>query len=249
MLQRDILPFNTKDIDMPKLYLVPNTLTDDVRIEDVAPSVALALKGVRVFFVEEPKSARALLKKLCPELVLSECQYIDLNEHTPFKEVARSFAECKDRDMAIISEAGYPCVADPGAELVRLAHEAGMAVVPLMGASSIILALAASGLGGQNFAFNGYLPKDKDERIRKIKFLEKRSTTERQTQIVMETPYRNQALLEDFIAACHPNTLLCVASDLGGASQMIRTAPISRWQQMRPVLDKKPALFLLLYIY
>lgn len=233
---------------MPKLYLIPNSLTEQIRLEDMPSSVALAIKDVRVFFVEEPKSARALLKKLDPQMVLSERRYIDLNEHTSLQDIQRLFKEIKQEDAAIISEAGYPCVADPGAELVRLAHEEGSEIVPLIGASSIILALAASGLGGQNFAFNGYLPKDKQERLKQIKMLEKRSSLEKQTQIIMETPYRNQALFEDILSVCHPKTLLCIAADLTGPGQMVKTASISQWQAKKPVLEKKPALFLLLYI-
>ena len=232
-----------------KLYLIPNTLTDEAKSDSIASTVAQAIGHIRVFFVEEPKSARALLKKLNPDFPLSEFRYIDLNEHTLIREVEHQWAEVGDQDIAIISEAGYPCVADPGAELVRLAHQKGIAVIPLTGASSIILALAASGLGGQNFAFNGYLPKDKDERLKKIKVLEKRSHTEKQTQIVMETPYRNQSLLEDLISVCNAQTLLCVASDLTGPLQMIKTASVAQWQKMGMKLEKKPTLFLLLYIY
>jgi 16S rRNA (cytidine1402-2'-O)-methyltransferase len=235
-------------VNMSKIYLIPNTLTDNATSDAIAACVAHAIKHVRVFFVEEPKSARALLKKLNPDIVLSEATYIDLNEHTPIRDVEERLKEVGAQDMAIISEAGYPCVADPGADLVRLAHQQGIEVVPLTGASSIILALAASGLGGQNFAFNGYLPKDRDERFKKIRLLEKRSQAERQTQIFMETPYRNQQLLEDVLSACNAQTLLCVASDLTGSSQMIKTASISQWKQKGVKLEKNPTLFLLLYI-
>ena len=226
-----------------KLYLIPNTLTDEAKGDSIASSVAQAIKHVRLFFVEEPKSASALLKKLNPDFPLSECTFIDLNEHTLIKEAGQYLSQAQD--MAIISEAGYPCVADPGADLVRLAHERGIEIVPLIGASSIILALASSGLGGQNFAFNGYLPKDKDERTKKIKALEQRSSVEKQTQIVMETPYRNQHLLEDILSVCNPKTMLCVASDLTGPEQMIKTASVSQWQKSGIKLEKKPTLFLM----
>jgi len=234
---------------MSKIYLVPNTLTDDAKADCIASCVAQAIAHVRVFFVEEPKSARALLKKLNPQLVLSDCQYIDLNEHTQLRDIEQRLADLGGQDAAIISEAGYPCVADPGADLVRLAHQQGIKIVPLTGASSIILALAASGLGGQNFAFNGYLPKDKDDRLKKIRMLEKRSSLEKQTQIVMETPYRNQQMLEDLINVCNAQTLLSVASDLTGPAEMVKTATIAQWQKMGIQLQKKPTLFLLLYIY
>lgn len=232
-----------------KLYLIPNTITEEFSTDSFAPYIAKAIKNVRLFFVEEPKSARTLLRKLDSNFPLNECEYISLNEHTSFKEIEEKLNHFHGTEMAIISEAGYPCVADPGADLVRWAHQKGIEVVPLIGASSIILALASSGLGGQNFAFNGYLPKDKEERLRKIKALEQRSRSERQTQIIMETPYRNQNLLQDFLSACHPEVLLCVASDLTGPSQMIKTATIGQWKAMNIQLEKKPTLFLLLYFY
>ncbi len=232
-----------------KLYLVPNTLTQEADASLIPDSVAKAIQAVRVFFVEEPKSARALLKKLQPHFPLAECTFFALNEHTSLIETRQCLVSTvnQGKDIGIISEAGYPCVADPGADLVRLAHAQGIEVVPLAGASSIILALAASGLNGQNFAFNGYLPKDKGERFKKIKALEQRSAQEGQTQIVMETPYRNQNLLEDFLNVCHPKTLLCVACDITGPAQMIKTCSITEWRKKTIVLEKKPTLFLLLY--
>ena len=206
------------------------------------------IKDVRAFFVEEPKSARALLKAIDLNFPLSECKYVDLNEHTTLKELEKSFKELGHQDMAIISEAGYPCVADPGANLVRLVHKAGGEVIPLAGASSIILALAASGLNGQNFAFNGYLPKDKEHRYTKIRTLEQRSRKETQTQIFMETPYRNQNLLEDLLTVCQAETQLCIACDITGPSQMIKTFSVSQWKHKAITLPKQPTLFLLLYI-
>ena len=229
---------------MAKLYLIPNILSEQAKGDTVAAYISSVIKDIRVFFVEEPKSARALLKKIAPDFPLSECIYIDLNEHTALADIEGHLKEQGQKDMAIISEAGYPCVADPGAGLVRLIHQAGGQVVPLAGASSIILALAASGLNGQNFAFNGYLPKDKDERVKKIRTLEQRSMNEGQTQIVMEAPYRSQSLLEDILAACQPRTLLCIACDVTGSDQMIRTQSIAQWKKQSITLLKKPTLFL-----
>ncbi len=234
---------------MPKLYLIPNILINRAKADSMATSVAQAIRPLRLFFVEGPKSARALLRTLDPDFPLSECVFLPLNEHTQSKEIESHFSQSHDRDMAIISEAGYPCVADPGAELVRLAHGQGVEVVPLVGASSIILALAASGLNGQNFAFNGYLPKDRQERLKKIKTLEQRSAQEGQTQIVMEAPYRNQNLLEDLLSVCDTKTLLCTASDITGPQQMIKTATVTQWRKMAIRLEKVPTVFLLLYIY
>lgn len=230
---------------MAKLYLIPNVLSQGAGADSLAGNLVAAIKDVRLFFVEEPKSARALLKKIDPNFPLSKCTYINLNEHSPLKEIEKNFKETANQDMGIISEAGYPCIADPGAELVRLVHQAGGEVVPLPGASSIILALAASGLNGQNFAFNGYLPKDKDQRLKKIKQLEQRSQLEGQTQIMMEAPYRSQALLEDLVAVLSARTLLCVACDITGSNQMIRTQTVGQWKKMSINLPKIPALFLL----
>ena len=232
---------------MTKLYLIPNFLSNESKADVMASYIAQTIKDVRVFFVEEPKAARSLLKKLSPDFPLSECSYIDLNEHTSLKEVEGYFKEHAGRDMAIISEAGYPCVADPGSALVRWVHQAEGQVIPLAGASSIILALAASGLNGQNFAFNGYLPKDRDQRLKKIKTLEQRSSQEGQTQIIMETPYRNQNILEDLLSACNPKTSLCIACDITGPSQMIHTLSVDQWKRKALNLPKAPTLFLLLY--
>ncbi len=233
---------------MAKLYLIPNTLSEEASASSIAAYVASFVKHIRVFFVEEPKSARALLKKINPDFPLSECKYIDLNEHTSIELIEEALNASQGQDIGIISEAGYPCVADPGANLVRLAHVEGRPVVPLAGASSIILALAASGLNGQNFAFNGYMPKDKAERFKKIRSLEQRSHNEGQTQILMEPPYRSQSLLDDILAACNPKTQLCVASDITGPNQMIHTRTIEQWKKNPITLFKRPTLFLLLYI-
>ncbi len=238
-----------------KLYLIPNILTQEVEtrqpvVSVVEPclvstnsipvAVSQAIRPIRLFFVEEPKAARALLRRLDANFPLGECTFVPWNEHT------KNSVEFKNgQDAGIISEAGYPCVADPGAELVRLAHAQAIEVVPLPGASSIILALAASGLNGQQFAFNGYLPKERQERLKKIKILEQRATQEGQTQIVMEAPYRSQNLLGDILSVCHPKTLLCVACDVTGHHQMIKTLPVDEWKKKGIVLDKIPTLFLM----
>jgi 16S rRNA (cytidine1402-2'-O)-methyltransferase len=226
-----------------KLFLIPNHIqeTTDVLLPVFAPGI----EHLRVFFVEEIKSARRLLKKLNPSLVIDQCVFYDLNEHTPFKEVENNFKQSSDQDIGIISEAGCPCVADPGAAVVLLAHKYGREVIPLVGPSSIMLALMASGFNGQNFAFNGYLPKERMERIKKIKDLEKRSASEKQTQIFMEAPYRNQNLFGDILQNCGSNTLLCVAVDLMGPTQYIKTHTISQWKSESIDINKRPALFLL----
>lgn len=208
-------------------------------------AIGPAIGHIRTFFVEEPKSARKLLRELSVDFPLQQCAFLDLNEHTTETEVSGYIPLIKGEDTGIISESGCPCVADPGADLVFLAHRNNVEVVPLVGPSSILLAVMASGLGGQNFAFNGYLPKTGAERIAQIRFFEKRAVQERQTQIFMETPYRNQDIFDDMLKACGPKTSLCVACDLTGSEQFIKTRPIDEWRKSGLLLPKKPALFII----
>lgn len=227
-----------------KLYLVPNSINEE-SMNLLPDYIAREIKDVRVFFVEEPKSCRRLLKSLNPQFPLADCRFLDLNEHSDPKQVQEYAKILKEGDSAIISEAGCPCVADPGADLVYLAHQFNIEIVPLVGPSSILLALMASGLSGQNFAFNGYLPKDRLARSAKIRSLEDRSFKEKQTQIFMEAPYRNQGILEDVLATAGEQTRLCIACDITGPQQSIRTMSIKEWKKTTVNIDKKPALFLL----
>lgn len=204
------------------------------------------IRGLRLFFVEEEKPARHFLKKLNPAVPVNEYQLRPLNEHTAGAQVSEYVQLLQGQSAGLISAAGCPCVADPGADLVLLAQQNGIEIVPLAGPSSIILALMASGLNGQNFAFNGYLPRERGARNAKITELEKRSAQEGQTQIFMETPYRNESLLAQLLETCHPATLLCVAVDLTCPGQWIRTAAVAEWRKTKaPDLDKRPAMFLL----
>jgi len=229
---------------MPKLYLVPNLIHEAAN--NLLPVyIAEEIKAVRVFFVEEPKSARRLLKKLNPQIVFDECRFYDLNEHSNPKQILEYASILKEGDSAVISEAGCPCIADPGANMVLLAHQNGIDIIPLVGPSSILLALISSGLNGQNFAFSGYLPKDRQERAKKIKLLEERSLKEKQTQIFMEAPYRNQNILEDILELCQEKTYLCIACDITGPDQMIKTMSIREWKKTPVNIDKRPALFLI----
>ncbi len=228
----------------PKLYLIPNTINEEER--HLLPEyIAREIHDVRIFFVEEPKSARRLLKRLNAQFPLGESRFYDLNEHTTSKQVEEYIKILQEGDGAIISEAGAPCVADPGADLVLLAHRHHVDIMPLVGPCSIVMALMASGLNGQNFAFNGYLPRDRQERTRKIKQLEERSLKEKQTQIFMEAPYRNQNILEDILGTCHDQTHLCVACDITSSNQIIKTMRIKEWKKNSLNFDKKPALFLI----
>ncbi len=228
---------------MSCLYLIPNNISEDHF--DLPLNVAEAIVNIRLFFVEEPKFARRLLKQLNPDFPLQQCQFLDLNEHTKPAAIKEYIELLKQNDAGIISESGCPCVADPGADLVLLAHQQDVEIVPLVGPSSILLALMASGLGGQNFAFNGYLPKDQTQRISKIKNLEQRALKEGQTQILMETPYRNQSIFDELIRTLNPQTLLCVAVDLTGQEQSIKTKTIAQWQKSNIPLPKLPALFII----
>ncbi|MDE1921219.1 MAG: SAM-dependent methyltransferase [Candidatus Omnitrophica bacterium] len=229
---------------MSKLFLVPNTISEE-RYDLLPEYIAPEIRGVRVFFVEEPKSGRKLLKNLDPAFPLRDCRFLGLNEHTSSHDIHSFIDILKKQDGAVISESGCPCVADPGSELVALAHQNRIEVIPLIGPSSIILALMASGLNGQNFAFNGYLPKDRTQRIQKIKQLQERSSKEKQAQIFMEAPFHNQSLLEDILASCRDNTRLCIACDIAGPHQSIKTMSIEAWKKSTVELDKKPVLFLL----
>ncbi|MCB9757319.1 MAG: SAM-dependent methyltransferase [Candidatus Omnitrophica bacterium] len=226
-----------------KLFLIPNQIYDSS--DGFLPIFAPGIEHVRVFFVEEIRSARRVLKKLNPQISFDQCVFYDLNEHISFKETQENFKKTDDQDIGVISEAGCPCLADPGADVVLLAHRRGFEIIPLVGPSSIVLALMASGLNGQNFAFNGYLPKEKGDRIKRIKELEQRSAREQQTQIFMEAPYRNQNLLNDILNNCHGDTLLCVAADLMSPAAVIKTCRICDWKNKKIDIHKKPALFLL----
>ncbi len=228
-----------------KIYLIPTTISENETLATLSSDIAKIAGELRFFLVEQEKSARQFLRKLNPAFPLAECKLFLLNEHTSATTISEYLEQCAGRDIGILAEAGVPCVADPGADIVLLAHKRNIEVVPLAGPSSILLGLMASGLNGQNFAFNGYLPKDKNERIRKIKALEERSFRENQTQIFMETPYHSQDILSDIIASCREETLLCVACQLTSPTQQIKTRPIREWKKNTPQINKQPAVFLL----
>ena len=227
-----------------KLYLIPNTITDEASINVLPAYLGPAIEQVRFFAVEEEKAARRILKKINPQISFDRCTLVKLNEHTRPQEVEKILAQAGNQDIGIISEAGCPGVADPGTPLVLLAHRRNWEVVPLVGPSSILLALMASGLNGQNFCFHGYLPKEKELRIQKLKSLEKCSSLEHQTQIFMETPYRNENIFEDILNSCHAETLLCIACDLTAPTQFIKTLPIKEWRSQKISLHKRLVVFL-----
>jgi 16S rRNA (cytidine1402-2'-O)-methyltransferase len=243
------------------LYLIPNTLGSSDAGGDplahVIPEEVRALTASLDYFVaENAKTARAFLKLVAAKHALAkplqEIAIVELNVNTPAQALAGLLAPLQaGRHGGLLSEAGVPAVADPGADLVRLAHQHGVQVKPLVGPSSLLLAVMASGLNGQSFAFNGYLPTDAALRAKRIKELENRSCAERQTQLFIETPYRNAAMLDALVANCQQGTLVCVATDLSLPTESIRTSTASAWKSLLaagkgPDFHKKPTVFLLL---
>jgi 16S rRNA (cytidine1402-2'-O)-methyltransferase len=228
------------------LYLIPTPLGDtplDLVLPEETRRIASRLDH---FVVEHAKTARAFLKRIGTATPLQQLTLAELNEHTPESELLNLMAPLQaGHDVGLLSEAGCPAVADPGANLVRLAHRSGIPVKPLVGPSSILLALMASGLVGQRFAFHGYLPAKPDERAKALKELEKRATREDAAQAFIETPYRNPAMLETILAACQPDTLVTVACDLTLTTEYIITKTVETWRKSLPELNKRPCVFLL----
>ena len=228
------------------LYLVPNTLGNPDTKETIPEGIKGRVNDISLFIVENLRNARRYLKSLNREIQIDSLTFFELNEHTPAEEIPTFLDRVeKGMDAAIISEAGVPGVADPGAAVVRLAHEKGIRVVPLTGPSSILLALMASGLNGQSFCFHGYLPVKKPDRIRKIREIEQTAVRKGETQLFIEAPYRNDALLSDILETCHPSTLLCIAADITLESEFIFTKTTAAWKKKKPALHKRPVLFLI----
>jgi 16S rRNA (cytidine1402-2'-O)-methyltransferase len=231
-----------------RLYLIPVPLSATAEAGGLPLNTLEHVRRLTHFVVEEPKTARRHLKEMGHPTPISQLHLTELNQHTALDALSELMTPLlKGLDVGLMSEAGCPAVADPGAQLVRMAHQQGILVLPLVGPSSLLLALMASGLDGQRFAFQGYLPTEAGQRKTRIEALEKRSRLERETQLCIETPYRNDVLfaaLRDSLASA---TLLCVASDLTGASQMVRTLSVAQWRrESAPLLHKNPTVFLFL---
>ena len=228
------------------LFLIPVPL-GDTETRRVLPEYNRdVILSIRHFVVENVRTARRFLTKVEPAIVIDELSFRELNKHTSPAEVSdflRPLAE--GHSVGVISEAGCPAIADPGADVVAIAQRKGYPVVPLVGPSSILLSLMASGFNGQSFAFHGYLPIDAAERVAMIKKMESRVYGESQTQLFIETPYRNQRLVEELIRVCRPSTKLCVAADITCADEYIRTRPVKEWAGKLPDLSKRPTIFLL----
>lgn len=233
--------------DIPALYLIPSNLAEgDPAV--VLPSTVLRVAGsLHHFIAENAKAARAFLKAINHPLPLREIRISELNEHTPPDVLPALLAPLREGfPCGLLSECGCPAIADPGAALVLLAHDGGIPVRPLVGPSSVLLALMGSGLQGQRFVFHGYLPATQAEREQEVKRLESDSRDHDRTHVFIETPYRNRSLFESLIACCAPQTLLCVASDLTGPAEHITTRTIAAWQRSdAPQIQRIPAVFLI----
>ena len=202
--------------------------------------------GIRHFIVEDVRTARRFLKLVDRSIDIDQLTFYTLNKHTNPEEVASMLRPLEEGSpMGVISEAGCPAVADPGADVVAIAQRKGLQVIPLVGPSSIILAVMGSGFNGQSFAFNGYLPIEPDERIKTLKKLEQRAYTENQTQLFIETPYRNAKMMADILKACRPQTHLCIAAGLTTKDEYIKTRTVKEWVGKLPALEKIPCIFLI----
>ncbi|MFV0365240.1 MAG: SAM-dependent methyltransferase [Mangrovibacterium sp.] len=231
---------------MASLYLIPITL-GETALETVLPSNNSKITGqLKHFIVENVRTARRFLKQVDKDINIDELTFYELNKHTDLKAIGEYLQPLKDGfSVGIMSEAGCPGIADPGAEVVRLAHQKDIHIVPLVGPSSILLAMMASGMNGQNFAFNGYLPIKKNEKQKHLKMLEGRIFKENQSQVFIEAPYRNLQLLEDLLACCAPNTKLCIACNITCNDEYIKTKTIAQWKKAQPDIQKKPTIFIL----
>lgn len=231
---------------MANLYLIPVTLGESELDHVIPPNHREIIRSISHFIVENIRTARRFLRKADKNIDIDQLHFFELNQHTDMTRI-HTFLEpiAQGRHIGVMSEAGCPGVADPGADVVRIAHEKGIRVIPLVGPSSILLAMMASGMNGQNFAFNGYLPIKKDEKARHIQFLEKRIYTENQSQLFIEAPYRNMQLLEDLLTNCQPRTRLCIACDITLDTEFIRTLPVGEWEKNKPDIQKRPVIFIL----
>lgn len=230
-----------------KLYLLP-TFLGDTTVERIIPAGTLEIiRGLRFFVVENVRTARRMLSKMKMPVAIEELEFVELDKHHPEDPDLMTYlgAALNGQDVGVMSEAGTPCVADPGAYIVELAHQAGIKVVPLVGPNAMILALMASGFNGQSFCFHGYLPIKGPERVKALRDLERRASINKETQLFIETPFRNNAMLEDILKTCRPQTMLCIACDLTTDTETIVSQSVGEWRQKKYDFNKRPAVFLL----
>jgi 16S rRNA (cytidine1402-2'-O)-methyltransferase len=232
---------------MPNLYLIPTPIAEN-SYDELSPRTLQFVADLRCFVVENLKTARRVLRKMNFKANFDqEVQFFEFDKHRSSDDfiTVKSWVQDK-KDIGLMSEAGLPCIADPGSVIVALAHSYGYTIVPLAGPSSIVLALVSSGLNGQNFAFNGYLPIDRPDRVKKLQIMESKVFTDKQTQLFMETPYRNLSVLDDILKHCSPRLSLSIAADIGGEQAFIRMMTIAEWKKVPvPELHKLPAIFTL----
>ncbi len=228
-----------------KIYLIPTVLAENTQEATILNSVKNIILETKVFLVENIRTTRRFISSLRLGIVIDELVFYEVDKDTTPTQVLAYFKEIGKQTVGIISEAGCPGIADPGSVVVALAHIHNIAVIPLVGPSSILLALIASGFSGQSFVFLGYLPIEKADKIKKIKQIETDIYSKNQTQIFMETPYRNQAMFEDLIANCKTQTKLCIASNITAENEFIKTRTIQEWKLDKPQINKIPTIFLL----
>lgn len=229
-----------------QLYLIPTAL-GETELNRILPSYnAEIVSALKFFIVEDVRTARRFLKQVNREINIDELTFFILNQHTKPEEISSFLKPLKDgNDLGIISEAGCPAIADPGADVVALAQQQNIKVIPLIGPSSILLSLMGSGFNGQSFAFLGYLPVQQSDKVKALKKMESRIYFEHQTQIFIETPYRNMKMLEDILSTCQSNTKLCIAVDITLETEFIKTKTIAEWKKQKPDLNKRPCIFLI----
>ena len=231
---------------MSSLYLIPTSL-GDTSFEKILPAYNTEIiNSIKHFIVEDIRSARRFLKKVNQAIDIDVLTFYELNKHTSQEDISNHLLPLQSGvEMGVISEAGCPAIADPGADVVALAQMTNYKVVPLVGPSSILLALMASGFNGQSFAFSGYLPIQPADRARELKKLESRAYNESQSQLFIETPYRNMKMLQEILKVCQPNTKLCIAADITLETEFIHTKTIKAWKTQLPDLNKRPCIFIL----
>ena len=231
---------------MPTLYLIPTVLADDTAAQVLPPQVPAQVAALQYFLVENARTARRFIKQVAPEQVIEELRLSVIDKDSTDAQVraAVQLMVQQNLDAGVLSEAGCPGIADPGALLAREAHRVGVRVVPLVGPSSLLLALMGSGLNGQSFAFHGYLPIERNKRVAALKQLERQA--QQQTQLFIETPYRNGQLLQDLLATLQPGTRLCIAASLTAPGEYLRTDTVAGWKKAGlPDIHKQPAVFLI----
>lgn len=228
-----------------RLYLIPSTISNAAPDEVIPQSVKTIINNIQHYIVENERTARRTLIGMGLKTPVNKLTFFILNKYTKPSELPEFLEVTTSDDIGLLSEAGLPAIADPGCDVVLMAHQRNIEVIPLVGPSSVILSMMASGLNGQNFAFNGYLPVKSSDRIRKIKQLERLSQSENQSQIFIETPYRNNQLVADILKTCSNKTLLCIATDITAKEALIKTHTIEQWRKMHFNIHKRPSIFII----